>query len=123
MRVHAGLKAGIFKGQLGMYYTLRENHSEITQSKQEMEEHKMVGQMSSKSKIYHRSGCRYIKKIDEQSLVTFDFDDDRIKELEPCKCCCSLKKIYDNYKPNLRTVSRQFSPIMKSKPVPKPLRI
>lgn len=64
----------------------------------------MVGQMSSKSKIYHRSGCRFIKKIEEQSLVTFDFEDDRISELKPCKCCCNLKKIYEDYKPNLRTV-------------------
>ena len=64
----------------------------------------MVGQMSSKSKIYHRSGCRFIERIEKESLVTFDFDDDRIREFKPCKCCCNLKKLYEDYKPNLRTI-------------------
>lgn len=64
----------------------------------------MVGQMSKKSKIYHRSGCRFIKRIDSESLITFDFEDQDISGLEPCKCCCNLKKIYEDYKPNLRTV-------------------
>ena len=32
----------------------------------------MVAQMSKKSKIYHRPGCRFINRIEEDSLVTFD---------------------------------------------------
>lgn len=67
-------------------------------------EKNMIGQMSKKSKIYHRSGCRFIKRIDAESLITFDFDDLDISKLEPCKCCCNLKKMYEEYKPKLRTV-------------------
>ena len=37
----------------------------------------MVAQMSKKSKIYHRPGCRFINRIEEDSLVTFDFEDGR----------------------------------------------
>lgn len=64
----------------------------------------MIAQMSKKSKIYHRPGCRCIDRIEENSLITFDFDDGRIRELKPCKCCCTLKALYNNYKENLRTV-------------------
>ena len=45
----------------------------------------MVAQMSKKSKIYHRPGCRFINRIEEDSLVTFDFEDGRIEDLQPCK--------------------------------------
>lgn len=64
----------------------------------------MVAQMSKKSKIYHRPGCRFINRIEEDSLVTFDFEDGRIEDLQPCKCCCTLKALYTNYKENLRLV-------------------
>ena len=64
----------------------------------------MVAQMSKKSKIYHRPGCRFINRIEVDSLVTFDFEDGRIEDLQPCKCCCTLKSLYMNYKENLRTV-------------------
>ena len=40
----------------------------------------MVAQMSKKSKIYHRPGCRFINRIEEDSLVTFDFEDGRIED-------------------------------------------
>ena len=64
----------------------------------------MVGQMSSKSKIYHRPGCRFIDRIEKQSLITFDFEDGRITELKPCKCCCTIKSLYKNYENNFRNV-------------------
>ena len=41
----------------------------------------MIAQMSSKSKIFHRTGCRFINLIEEKSLVSFDLDDGRIKYL------------------------------------------
>ena len=40
----------------------------------------MVAQMSKKSKIYNRPGCRFINRIEEDSLVTFDFEDGRIED-------------------------------------------
>ena len=40
----------------------------------------MIAQMSKKSKIYHRPGCRFINRIEEDSLVTFDFEDGRIED-------------------------------------------
>lgn len=64
----------------------------------------MIAQMSKKSKIYHRLECRCISRIKEESLITFDFDDERIKKLKPCKCCCTLKSIYKNSKKNLEAV-------------------
>jgi len=64
----------------------------------------MVGQKSANSKIYHRPGCAYINRIDEDSLITFDLDDGRIEDLKPCKCCCTLKRVYERYEPQLRTV-------------------
>lgn len=69
----------------------------------------MVAQMSKKSKIYHRPGCRFINRIEEDSLVTFDFEDGRIEDLQPCKCCCTLKTLYMNCKENLRTVFEDLS--------------
>ena len=60
--------------------------------------------MSKKSKIYHRPGCRFIDQIEENSLITFYFDNGKTGELKPCKCCCTLKALYNNYKENLRTV-------------------
>lgn len=62
----------------------------------------MIAQMSKKSKIYHRAGCRYLDRIDEESLTAFDMDDEKIKNYRPCKCCCSLNNIYKNLKPELK---------------------
>ncbi len=64
----------------------------------------MIAQMSKKSKIYHRAGCRYLKRIDEEILTALDMDDEKIKDYRPCKCCCSLKNIYKDLKPALRGV-------------------
>ncbi len=64
----------------------------------------MVAQMSKNSKIYHRPECRFINRIEEKSLIAFDFDDERISGLKPCKCCCSLKAIYQNYKEKLENI-------------------
>lgn len=47
--------------------------------------------MSKKSKIYYRPRCRFINQIETCSLVTFDFEDGGIKDLQLCKCCCTLK--------------------------------
>ena len=64
----------------------------------------MIAEMSRKSKIYHRTGCSYINRIDEAYLTALDMDDEKIKEYSPCKCCCSLKNIYKNVKPELRRI-------------------
>ena len=68
----------------------------------------MIAQMSSKSKIYHRQGCRFINRIEEKSLISFDMDDGRIKYLKPCKCCCNIKFLYNEYKKNLKDVFRDL---------------
>lgn len=68
----------------------------------------MIAQMSSKSKIYHRPGCRFINRIEEKSLISFDMDDGRIKYLKPCKCCCNIKFLYNEYKENLKDVFRDL---------------
>ena len=68
----------------------------------------MIAQMSSKSKIYHRQGCRFINRIEEKSLISFDMDDGRIKYLKPCKCCCNIKFLYNEYKDNLKDVFRDL---------------
>lgn len=62
----------------------------------------MIAQMSKKSKIYHRAECRYLDRIDEESLVAFDMDDEMFKAYRPCKCCCNLKNIYKKLKPEFR---------------------
>lgn len=41
-------------------------------NKMETEEKQMITQMSKKSKIYHRAGCRYINRINEDALTAFD---------------------------------------------------
>ena len=68
----------------------------------------MIAQMSSKSKIYHRPGCRFINRIEEKSLISFDMDDGRIKYLKPCKCCCNIKFLYNEYRENLKDVFRDL---------------
>ena len=68
----------------------------------------MIAQMSSKSKIYHRQGCRFISRIEEKSLISFDMDDGRIKYLKPCKCCCNIKFLYNEYRENLKDVFRDL---------------
>ena len=68
----------------------------------------MIAQMSSKSKIYHRQGCRFIDRIEEKSLISFDMDDGRIKYLKPCKCCCNIKSLYNEYRENLKDVFRDL---------------
>ena len=68
----------------------------------------MIAQMSSKSKIYHRQGCRFINRIEKKSLISFDMDDGRIKYLKPCKCCCNIKFLYNEYKENLKDVFRDL---------------
>ena len=68
----------------------------------------MIAQMSSKSKIYHRQGCRFINRIEEKSLVSFDLDDGRIKYLKPCKCCCNINFLYNEYRENLKDVFRDL---------------
>mgnify|MGYP006992772742 FL=1 len=68
----------------------------------------MIAQMSSKSRIYHRPGCRFINRIEEKSLISFDMDDGRIKYLKPCKCCCNIKFLYNEYRENLKDVFRDL---------------
>ena len=68
----------------------------------------MIAQMSSKSRIYHRPGCRFINRIVEKSLISFDMDDGRIKYLKPCKCCCNIKFLYNEYRENLKDVFRDL---------------
>lgn len=62
----------------------------------------MIAQMSKKSKIYHRAGCRYLDRIHEEALTALDMDDERLKRYRPCKCCCNLKNIYKNIRPQLK---------------------
>lgn len=69
----------------------------------------MIVQMSRKSKIYHRAGCRYLGRIDEEALAALDMDDEKIKNYRPCKYCCSLKNIYKNLKPELREMFVDFN--------------
>ncbi len=64
----------------------------------------MIAQMSKKSKIYHRERCRYLNRIGEDVLAALDMDDEKIKDYRPCKCCCSLKSIYRNLKPDIRGI-------------------
>ncbi len=56
----------------------------------------MIVQMSKKSKIYHRDGCRYINRITEEDLISFDIDKEKVKGSRACKCCCNMKYIYNN---------------------------
>lgn len=39
------------------------------------EERQMIAQMSVKSKIYHRPGCRYIDRIANKSLTAYDINE------------------------------------------------
>ena len=68
----------------------------------------MIAQMSSKSRIYHRPGCRFINRIEEKLLISFDMDDGRIKYLKPCRCCCNIKFLYNEYRENLKDVFRDL---------------
>ena len=66
------------------------------------EERQMIAQMSVKSKIYHRLGCRYIDRIANKSLTAYDINDKKPKAYTPCKCCCKLKNIYKNIEPEFK---------------------
>ena len=68
----------------------------------------MIAQMSNKSKIFHITGCRFINRIKEKSLISFDMNDGRIKYLKPCKCCCNIKFLYNGYRENLKDVFRDL---------------
>ncbi len=61
----------------------------------------MIAEMSMRSKIYHRAGCRYINRIDAEFLTALDMDDEKIKDYRPCKCCCTLKNIYKPLEPQI----------------------
>ncbi len=74
----------------------------------------MIAQMSKKSKIYHREGCRYLNRIGEDALTALDMDDEKIKDYRPCKCCCSLKNIYKNLKLELRGIFADLDIEVKS---------
>ncbi len=54
----------------------------------------MIVEMSKKSRVYHREGCRYLARINEEDLNAFDIDDERLKGYQSCKCCCNMKSIY-----------------------------
>lgn len=64
----------------------------------------MIVQMSTESNVYHRPDCRYLLRIREEHLTALDMDDEKIAGRKPCKYCCNLKTIYQNYKPNLKNV-------------------
>lgn len=66
------------------------------------EKRQMIAQMSVKSKIYHRPGCRYIDRIANKSLTAYDINDKKLKAYTPCKCCCKLKNIYKNIEPEFK---------------------
>lgn len=69
----------------------------------------MIAYMSSKSRIYHRDGCRYTKSIGEQLLTAFDTEDRITANLRPCKCCCTMKAVYNSYKPRLGVTFRDMN--------------
>lgn len=64
----------------------------------------MIAQKSMKSKIFHRPECRFINRIEEQSLLTFEFDEKSKSDLKPCKCCCTLKALYNNFMENHKNI-------------------
>ena len=45
-----------------------------------------------------------MEKTEIGQIIYEEYEDGRIKDLQPCKCCCTLKSLYMNYKENLRTV-------------------
>jgi len=61
----------------------------------------MIAQKSSKSNIYHRPECKYVNRIEEKSLITFDFEDAQ-EDIRPCKYCCNMKRLFENYRPCIR---------------------
>lgn len=68
----------------------------------ETEGRQMIAQMSVKSRIYHKSGCRYLDRIAEESQIAFDINDKKLKGYTPCKYCCKLKGIYKNLEPEFK---------------------
>ena len=70
---------------------------------------KRVISMDSKSMVYHRSNCRYAKQIHEKNKVQMKRDDIETYGYRPCKCCSSVRGIFNNEKGNILKFTNQHN--------------
>ena len=88
-------------------------YAEINPDEVEMEEMRMIVQMSSLSKIYHRPGCRYLNRIKEAHLTLVELRKKTAGKFTPCKCCCKLSKMYRDYEPTMKKMLEEIEGSVK----------
>ena len=86
---------------------------ELFQTGTEREKMRMIVQMSSKSKIYHRPGCQYLNRIKEGYLTLVELQKKTAGKLSPCKCCCKLSKMYRDYEPAMKKILEEVDGLAK----------
>ena len=52
--------------------------------------------LSTESKIYHRPGCRYAKRIQDKNRMDIPIGEARRYGYKPCKCCNTMKYLYES---------------------------
>ena len=52
--------------------------------------------LSTESKVYHRPGCRYAKRIQVKNSMDMSVDEAKCYGYRPCKCCNTMEYVYES---------------------------
>lgn len=66
---------------------------------------KRVISRESKSMVYHRPECRYVRKIYKRNRVQLNWDDAEYRGYHPCKCCDGISYLYNLERVNIERFS------------------
>lgn len=61
---------------------------------------------STRSDVYHRKWCPHVAAI--INPIYLDMDDEILENLQPCKYCCSLDRLYKRYEKDHQIFMRNF---------------
>ena len=65
--------------------------------------------LSTESFVYHRSNCRYVKRIYEKNKMELPSAEAREHGYRPCKCCNNMAYLYKDEQCNLSYYSRKWN--------------
>ena len=63
--------------------------------------------MESKSKVYHRSSCRYVNRVQKKNLMEMKWEDAEHYGYRPCLCCDGINYLYHSNLGNIKAFCEQ----------------
>lgn len=79
---------------------------EKSRGSEKMKKYQRMISMASRDKIYHQSGCPYIKRIKDKNSVIVLTKEARKMGYRACKCCNTGKFVYKHYDGGIKTYAK-----------------